>query len=75
MTWNYRVIKTIHGDEIGLDIHEVFYDEDKNPDGWSKLPISVYGTTKEELLQTMEWMTAGINKPFLVEKDNKLIEE
>lgn len=42
MTWNYRII--LHPAANGTDyawyaLHEVFYDRDGNPDGWTSDPI------------------------------------
>lgn len=34
MTWNYRIIKTKHG----YSLHEVFYDEQSVPNGYTEDP-------------------------------------
>ena len=38
MTWNYRMIR--YNDEKGFGIHEVYYDEDGEPDGMTVNAVS-----------------------------------
>ncbi len=37
MTWNYRIIRHKEGH---FALHEVYYDDDGNPDGWTQDPIT-----------------------------------
>ena len=75
MHWNYRVIQQperphdLKDSSVALAIHEVFYDENNKIDGWSADPVGIIENTKEELLQTLEWIKAGIEKPFLILTD------
>lgn len=45
MSWNYRVVETKTDTQFGvmsrLGIHEVFYDEDGNVNGWTADPVDV----------------------------------
>ena len=69
MTWNYRVIrKTETGyDNLGefFGIHEVYYDDDGNPEMVTVEPIGPAGDTFEELLSDVECMVAALKKPVL----------
>ena len=73
MKWNYRLVKTIIEEE-GLDrpytnyeIHEVYYDDDGNPDGMTTNPVSAHciedarftdEECKEEIIDWL-WKTYG----------------
>jgi len=56
MTWNYRIIR--HKGEVSewLAIHEVFYDDEGNPDGCTENPIHIIGDDLEEIEKTLEYM-------------------
>jgi len=69
--WNYRVMQQPERPDdpddkgIWLAIHEVFYDDDGEVDGWTKDAVTVGGNSKEELLKVLENMTAAAEKPVL----------
>ena len=70
MTWNYRLVK--HNDGTH-GIHEVFYDDDGNPDGMSMDPIRLGSfdyedeDPKTEMLAELEMIRAGVEKGIFEE--------
>ena len=75
MHWNYRVIKTFHSEtgEAEFRIHEVYYDENGNINGWTQDPISSFGTDLGELREDIRYHLTAFHKPILKEVDNKLV--
>lgn len=70
MSWNHRVLVTEHIDADGkvetwYAIHEVYYDENGNPDGSTKRSVDISGNTKKDLAWTLKEMTKCLDKPFL----------
>ena len=63
--WNYRVMRRKIGAEILYGIHEVFYDKDVNPEGWSEDPIRIVEESPQDLQQTLDWMQVALKKPIL----------
>ena len=41
MSWNHRVLAHKDGDEMYLQIHEVYYDKDGKPNGYTANGVSV----------------------------------
>ena len=52
--WNNRILrhKSESGDWFG--IHEVYYDDDKVPNGWTLEPKAPFGETVEELIEHLK---------------------
>lgn len=65
MTWNYRVLRHIYTEETWLAIHEVYYDDDNNPDCCTVDPIEPGGETLEELKSDLEHISKACEKPIL----------
>lgn len=65
MSWNYRVVKHEDEHEVWYGLHEVYYDEEHNPDGFSEKPIDPRGTTVEELRGDIDLMLQAFNRPVL----------
>lgn len=70
MTWNHRILRHVHAtisgkDEISYGIHEVYYDDDKNPDMCTTDAVGVWGDNLEELAQTLERMRKSLKLPIL----------
>lgn len=65
MTWNHRLLFHDHPEEPWLGMHEVFYDDDGNPDGCTAEPVAVTGETVDEVKEVLEWMLAACQKPVL----------
>lgn len=72
MTWNYRVIEFQFGDETHRAIHEVYYDEAGNPNGYAENPASISWNADEDpgaASKILEKMQVALTKPVLTEKD------
>mgnify|MGYP001560878605 CR=1 FL=1 len=65
MTWNHRVIRHVESDNEWYAIHDVYYDENDEPDGVTLDPEAVIGDNLEDLQQTLEWMTKALSAPIL----------
>jgi len=74
MTWNYRIIQTNYKPD-GFDdeytayaIHEVYYNEDGEPDSWTLRSMSLDNyESVEELEESMKLMMNAFKKPVLIE--------
>lgn len=66
--WNYRVLRTVdkHGEHFG--IHEVYYDAEGRPTGYTD-PHAPYGETSDELASEMDMMRQAFDRPPLDEAD------
>jgi hypothetical protein len=62
MTWNYRVFREEDGDYI---IREVFYAEDGSIVGCTANAVEPFGSTLEELAQSIEDFKAALTLPVL----------
>lgn len=69
MSWNYRVLAHIGHMEVYLQIHEVYYDKDGTPDGYTANPITVGGDNLKELSWVLSQMRDCLDKPILYEGD------
>ncbi len=65
--WNYRVFRHeyTHGGEQYYEIHECYYDDDGNVNGWTENAICPYGDTPEELESVLKMMGEAFSKPIL----------
>ena len=72
MSWNYRVLRKedICGDAY-YEIHEVYYDEVGEPNGYTMDPIAPVGDNIEDLRETLYKMLRDLDKPVLTEADFK----
>ena len=65
MGWNYRVLAHKQFDEVYFYIHEVYYDEEGNPDGYVEIPVS----PQSEEIKGMRWqlnkMNEALSKPII----------
>jgi len=66
MTWNYRVFREEDGDYV---IREVFYAEDGAIVGCTADAVEPFGSTLEELAQSIEDFKAALTLPVLALKD------
>lgn len=73
--WNYRVFrhvdKCVGQDQEWFGIHECYYDDAGNPDGWTENEVAPYGETVEELKKVLEMMADALKKPILEYDDAK----
>ena len=64
MTWNYRIIEhKNHDGSSWFAIHEVYYDENGNPQYCSKEPCSAHGEDIETLTTDMSYIMEALKKP------------
>jgi hypothetical protein len=66
ITWNYRVFREDDGDYV---IREVFYSEDGAILGCTANAVEPYGSTLEELAQTLDDFQAALALPVLTVGD------
>lgn len=57
-TWNYRVVRQQHGDEVLYGIHEVYYD-DTYGTGWTVEPVAPVAESVEELRDVLAKMATA----------------
>lgn len=65
MSWNHRVLAHQNKDEISLDIHEVYYNKNGVPNGYTENPISVSGDTLKSVKWVLNRMKECTKKPIL----------
>lgn len=69
MTWNYRVLAHRDGAGIYFQIHEVYYDEQGNPNGYTERGTTIGSETLESLRSELERMKECLDKPVLSYSD------
>jgi len=62
MTWNYRVVKYNIDKNIIYRIHEVFYDKNKNMEGFTENAVSPQGDSLKELIADLQLMMDDAKK-------------
>lgn len=62
MTWNYRVIKHDTNKDVTYRIHEVFYSESKDIEGFTKEAVFPQGESLEELISDLRLMIGDARK-------------
>lgn len=70
MGWNHRVLATkevhLNGEsEMVFSIHEVYYDKNGIPDGYTKNPISISTDSVSGLKWTLARIKECLDKPVL----------
>lgn len=67
--WNYRVIRKYHkeSDSRTYHIHEVYYGEKNNIEGWTQSPVEPMGESLAELRNDIQCFLKAIQKPVLTE--------
>ncbi len=66
MSWNHRILAHKDGDEMYLQIHEVYYDKDGKPDSHTANGVSVGAESLEGINWVLEKMKECANKPILL---------
>lgn len=77
MSWNHRVMRRTHsfksdGKEYSEDcyeIHEVYYDDNDNIEGFTEDAIAPCGETIEELREELQRMLDCLDEPLLIYED------
>jgi hypothetical protein len=80
MTWDYRLLA--HQDELGhilyFAVHEVYYDTDGNPNGWTKeaLDFTEMDEDPHEIVERLEMVVKSlkISPPLLIQEDTNTLE-
>ena len=65
MYWNHRVLASEQNGEIYFQIHEVYYDKNDKPDGYTKNSISVGGENIKEINWTLNKIKKCLKEPIL----------
>lgn len=65
MSFNHRVFAHENDDEIWFQVHEVFYDEDKNPVAYTEDAIKIIADDLEGMVWTLNQIKGCIDKPIL----------
>lgn len=65
MTWSYRIVKK----DDSFAVHEVYYDDDGNPEMVTVEPVGVAGDTYKEFIDDMAHYVATLGKPVLNYED------
>lgn len=66
MGWNHRILAHEHNGEVYLQIHEVYYNEEGKPNGYTENPISVGSETVKGITWTLNKMLECRTKPILL---------
>lgn len=69
MSWNYRVFKHVYKDEEYFQVHEVFYDDQGNIQGWSAEEVAALGSNPTELRSDLGMMLQALDRPILDAKE------
>lgn len=64
-TWNYRVLAHEFKGELFFQIHEVYYDKNGNPDGYSENASPVGSESVKEINTVLKQMKCAVKKPVL----------
>ena len=69
--WNYRVIRKHHSetDSETYHVHEVYYRDDGNIEGWTQESVTPMGETAEELREDIRYFLHAFRRPILEEKE------
>ena len=65
MTWNYRVVKKTYMGDTLFGIHEVYYDDDGNPDMVTVQPVGIVGDDIHELRREYVYYLRALLRPAL----------
>lgn len=84
MSWNYRILRkpmdpivwsNVEGEKLYLyTIIEVYYDKDRNIEGWCEHKDILEWDELRDLTGTIKLLQSVIGKPILEEKDGTLVE-
>ena len=69
MGWNHRILAHKDGDEMYFQIHEVYYDKDGKPDGYTANAVSVGAESLDGIKWVLDKMKECVNKPILLADD------
>ncbi len=65
-SWNHRILVDIDkNNERYFQVHEVYYNNDGKPDGYSENPITISSETIDGLKWTLDRINECFEKPIL----------
>ena len=67
--WNHIILAHEFNGEIYFQIHEIYYDNDNKPIGYTVNPISVGGENLKSIKWTLNRMKECLKKPILWASD------
>ena len=65
MNWNYRILAHLEGDEVYLQVHEVYYNKIGTPIGYNETPKSIGGLDVNEINWEICDIQKSVKKPIL----------
>lgn len=70
MSWNYRILKNLtHKGDPYFAIHEAFYNDTGEVNGWTKEPVTFVGDTVEEVCRSLEMALSDARKHPVLEDE------
>ena len=64
--WNYRLMKRENDKgEVFYGVHEVYYDENGDIEGWSEESVTPVGESKDELKKTLTDLVKALDEEIL----------
>ena len=69
MSWNYRLLAKEYKGDVYYQIHEVYYDDNGKPNGYTANPITIGSNDIEGIKWQLEEITKCLDKPTLSVKD------
>ena len=69
MGWNHRILAHEDGELMYFQIHEVYYNKEGNPNGYTTNGVSVGGDTIKSITWTLNKMKECRAKPVLFAGD------
>jgi len=69
MSWNHRILAHKDGEGMYFQIHEVYYDDDGKPDGYTANGASVGAESIKGINWILDKMKKCANKPILLADD------
>ena len=67
--WNYRIIKTTHGEEDFYSIHEVYYNRAGEICAISEDPMEPHGSNLSEIGRDLDFMAEAFTRPVLMKDE------
>ena len=67
--WNYRVLYHHHPEEPYFAVHEVFYNDDGEPNGYGAEATPIMGGAPAEIVGTLRMIMEGLQQPVLMGDD------
>lgn len=69
ITWNYRVVRQAHRDEVLYGIHEAYYEKDNDGLSWTAVPVVPVAESVEELRDVLNKMLLALERDVIVDPE------